>query len=906
MSRGISLGPTDITTEGTTSMDGGDGGLWNTGGAISVKDKTPPVISELEGEQENGIKTQSWSDDETGEERNRGNDTKDENSGNLSFTSDNQVDANGAEADEPHDEIIPTSTVVASEGTESTSTTSAINDYDYNEQGHSLHNTNKDGIVSTKEEKEEELISSRDQEQLPPPVAAGTETNRQTTISPTPSQITRHPKQDLLIETTTLLGEEVWTPVLGSSSATAAGSTSIPHVASAVPPMPTNRLQRLNILEGFDDTVDVANGEQLDTAGLKAKESVAQVPTEDRPHGATNENTTSHVDKSNSKETAATHTAGVHVRGGGVGENVAAEVSIPLDDGTTNKDDDDGGTDAVPDAGMIDASKCGDSDCNYSEGGIRVLNGVQTSTTTVTGEAGVEGKGEDPPSSEDKAISHGTDSPSSRPAASVGDIPTARTIPSSTGTKGIWTSETDVSDKVTAAAGVSACTTADCSATAQGDKEITALPESAVSGRSADDNRAENYNLDISQLSGGGAESDSYSNDDVPPSVENRDGVKLNILGSNSLNARLSMDSETVSLDKEPNKNSGLPSSTQHQQPGSKHQESNVDRLEGDGMTGMKSGGMEVMEGSRGDSGEYTLTKDSWSHSGGTGTGGDSSGSEMGDRHQDTQRNGMNGMQPGMPDNSDPQGDTLSPPPSHPSDSPDILNSYDVTLDSGSGRSRHPTSQVTDDLPKTTEGDSLDVSRASTINDRDHSSSSPPPVSAQASPRNASLTENSVNGSLSTQRSLTNTEPQGNGSLANQNARLGDGAEETPVGAQPTQSQHRHDDAVLEANNSSSAQSRNNSSNGSNNGTHGSTPPPPVQNLPQGAGLGGQGGTVKDREKSVFLRLSNQIQELETNMSLFSSYLDQISTRLAFYLKITNFLYMYMYAPCLIFSCVPL
>ena len=34
----------------------------------------------------------------------------------------------------------------------------------------------------------------------------------------------------------------------------------------------------------------------------------------------------------------------------------------------------------------------------------------------------------------------------------------------------------------------------------------------------------------------------------------------------------------------------------------------------------------------------------------------------------------------------------------------------------------------------------------------------------------------------------------------------------------------------------------------------------------------------RDKEKSVFLRLSNQIRELEMNMSLFSSYLDQISS----------------------------
>ena len=35
----------------------------------------------------------------------------------------------------------------------------------------------------------------------------------------------------------------------------------------------------------------------------------------------------------------------------------------------------------------------------------------------------------------------------------------------------------------------------------------------------------------------------------------------------------------------------------------------------------------------------------------------------------------------------------------------------------------------------------------------------------------------------------------------------------------------------------------------------------------------------REKEKSVFLRLSNQIRELEMNMTLFSSYLDQISTR---------------------------
>ena len=874
-------------------MDGGDGGHWNTGGAISVKDKSHPIIGELEEEQEND------------EER---NDANDENSENLS---DSRVDADGVVAEKPYDEIIPTSTLVAPEGTESSpSTTSAVDDYDYNKQGHPPHNTNKDGgrIVPTKEGKkeEEELINSRDQEQLPPPVVAGIETTRPTTAAlPTPSQITRHPKQDLLIETTTLLREEEGIDSDFAAAATLTGSTSTPHVTSAVPPMPTNRLQRPNIVEGFDDgAVDVANGPQLDTAGLKAEESVTQVPTEDQPHGATNEDTTtSHVDKSNSKETTTTTTVvGVRVHGGGVDENVAAaEMNIPLDnDGTTTNtnanDADDDGTDAMPDAVLIAASKSGDSVCDYSNDGIRVLSSVQTSsattyTETAESETAVEVKGAGPLSSQDRTISHGTDSPSRPPAASAGDIPTARTIPTSTRTKGVRASETDVSgDKVTAAGlDLSACTSADCSTITQDDKETTALPEPAMSGPSADNNyRAENFNLDISQLSSGGAE----SSDNAPPSVENGNGGdKLNTLGSNSLNARSSTDSATVTHDKEPNQNIGLPSSSQkqQQQSGSKHQEEfNVDRLEGERMTGMKSKGMEGMEGSQGNNGEYTMTKDSPASQsrsgGGTLTGVHSSRGDIGDRHQDAQRNAMNGMRPGIPDDSDPQNHAHTTPPSHShSDSPD---NNDVTLDSG--RSRHPTSEVTDDLPKTTVGDSLDVSRASAVNDRDRSVNPAPPVSSQASPRNASLTEKALNGSLSTQRSLTDTEPQGNGSLANQNARLGDGAdhEETQVGTQPTQTQHRNEDSVLEANNGSrnTVQNKSNSSNG--NGVHGgsSTPlPPPVQNLPQGAGSGGQGGTVKDREKSVFLRLSNQIQELEANMSLLSSYLDQISTRLVNY-----------------------
>ncbi len=922
-------------------MDGGDGGQWNTGGAISVKDKSPSVVSD--GEQQKETKAQSWSGGES--DTNGGNDddkAKDENSGNLSFISENRMDT----SEESHDDINPTSTLVAPEGIEShPSTISAVNDYDHNEQGYPPHDNNKDGIVSTEKEraeKESELVSkSQDQQQrqqkqqLPPPVTR-TETNHQTTISPTPSQITQHPKQDLPIETTNILGEEADAPAAAGFGSNSAATITTPHDPSAVSPMPTNNVQRMSMAEGFDavTVVDIAKGVQLDTAGHKVEEGVAQVPTEGQTHGATNYDTLSHVHQSDSK--AGAETVGVRTQGGDVRENVAAAaVDIPPDDGTaiaTNIDgDDDGESTAAPaDATMIDASKTGDID---KDDGIRVLSGVQTTSTVTVAEAAAvdAAEADELASSQDKAISHGTDSPSREPAAHAGDIPTTRTIPSSTtDTKDVLgTSETDVSDKVTA----SACKDADCSDTSQGDRQKTILPESSDSAVSSSDDiidrDAKNYNLDISQQSDrGSTESDSGNDTNIPPSLESEPGgVKF---GSNSLHARSNVDSETVSHNEGTNQNSGLPSSSW--QPGSKREESNVDSLDSKGMIGMKSG---VMEGSRGHNGDYTLLKDSStlrSRSGGTA--GEGGSGEIGDsRHQDTQRNGMNGM-PGMSDKSDPQDHTPPPPPSHSgsSESPDILNSDDVTLDSGrgTGSSRHPTtSPVTDDLPKITDGDSLDVSEVNHDNNRSGSA----PVSGQANPRNASLTENSVNGSLSTQPSLTDTQPQANGSLTNQNARLGAGAEEMPVGGQPPLTKHRDD--VLEANNESSTlssiQSRNN---GSNGGTHhgdaGGTPP--AQNSPQGPGSGQQGGTVnqtqnstsipplsatvngggggngngvgghssggvgvggssaaggqmsstggRDREKSVFLRLSNQIQELEANMSLLSSYLEQISTRL--------------------------
>ena len=62
------------------------------------------------------------------------------------------------------------------------------------------------------------------------------------------------------------------------------------------------------------------------------------------------------------------------------------------------------------------------------------------------------------------------------------------------------------------------------------------------------------------------------------------------------------------------------------------------------------------------------------------------------------------------------------------------------------------------------------------------------------------------------------------------------------------------------------------------------------ESLTNGNGAGVLSGQQK--EKSVFLRLSNRIRDLEENMSLFSSYLDQISTR---------------YGPCeeVLYLCIP-
>ena len=747
LSRGISLGPTNIT-KGASMMDGGDASQWNTGGAISVKDKVPPVISEGE-QQVNTINRE-----EGGSEEANGRDgdykIKDKDSLDLSRASDidNQIDPNGVE--EQRDKINHTSTLFGREGIESPTT-----EGNNNKEGHPH---NKDSIVSA--------------EDLEPPPIVRTESDQLTIISPTPSQITQHPEQDLTIQTTNMIEEE--TEATGTSA----------HVASAASPMPTNDLHQANTANGFD-AVDIVNGAQQVTAGHKAKESGAQVAAKDLPHGATNEGTS-------------------HVRL--VSENAAG---VPAASDASYA--------APPDA--IDAGKGGS------------ISGVQTT-------AAVE--------SQDKAISRGTDSSSHQPPVQGRDIPT-QTIPGST--KDIQTSEADVSGIVAAA-----CTDADHSTTTQGDRQKT-QSESAVS----DD---DDENLDISES--GGAESS--------PTV-----TKPDVLGSHSLHASSSMDSATVSYDEEANQNSGLPSSSPA---GSKHEESNMDHLESEGMIGMKSGG----KGSQGDNQKSTLIEDSSPSLSRSGTG-DSS-SEIGGHH-DKQRNGMNGMQ-GMTDNSDIESHTHIPTgSSHSLDAPDN-NSGDVSSDN----SRQPTSPVTDGLPKTTDGHSLNGTRAYADN---YLNSSPATVdSSHNAPRNVSLTENSINASLSTQQSLTDTQPQANGSLANQNAGLG--AEEPPVG-HSSQTQHRDDSETSNGRSSNSAsptQNQHQQGGTMNQGQNSSIPPLSVVggggngNGVGGGGAGGHGGgsggqvsSGRDREKSVFLRLSNQIQELEMNMSLFSSYLDQISTRLA-------------------------
>ena len=465
-----------------------------------------------------------------------------------------------------------------------------------------------------------------------------------------------------------------------------------------------------------------------------------------------------------------------------------------------------------------------DAASNAGKGGGDGASGAQTGTAAAE--------------SLDRAISQETDSPSHQPAVQGKDIPT-QTISTST-TKDSPTSEADVH------------TTADVrndSNTVKGDRPKT-QPESAVRG---------DENLDISQNDG----------DKISPTAE----TKPDSLGSHSLHVPSNRASVTVSYDEETNQNSGLGSLSSD---GSKHEESNVDHSESERMIGMKSGEM----GSRGDSRETTLMKNSSPSLSRSDTGD----SESGIGHYDSQRNGMNGM-PGMQDNSDVQSHTPVPP----GPSPSMARSDDNSDGLSSDNTRHPASLVTDDLPKTTDGDSLNVSRASAVN----CSKSPAAGTSHNASKNVSLTGNPVNASLSTQQSLTDTQPQANGSLTNQNAGLG--AEELPA-SQSSQTQHRDDETnsnMQSVNAATPIQSQQQAQQGGTiNQTQNSTIPPLTAVVGGGngnggggggghGGLGGQVSAGRDREKSVFLRLSNQIQELETNMSLFSSYLDQISTRFA-------------------------
>ena len=93
------------------------------------------------------------------------------------------------------------------------------------------------------------------------------------TISPTPSQITRHPGHGNGIRTTNMDKNE-------EEEAESATAGSNVHVSSSASSIVTNEEQQANTASGFDDT-DVANGTQLATAGDKLPGSIGEMDAED-------------------------------------------------------------------------------------------------------------------------------------------------------------------------------------------------------------------------------------------------------------------------------------------------------------------------------------------------------------------------------------------------------------------------------------------------------------------------------------------------------------------------------------------------------------------------------------------------------------------------------------------------
>ena len=89
----------------------------------------------------------------------------------------------------------------------------------------------------------------------------------------------------------------------------------------------------------------------------------------------------------------------------------------------------------------------------------------------------------------------------------------------------------------------------------------------------------------------------------------------------------------------------------------------------------------------------------------------------------------------------------------------------------------------------------------------------------------------------------------------------------------PISTEHTHPDTKPSLNASTSL-SQHNTTAAPHNKTAADSLPSPSNGL----GLPG-GGTAQPKEKSVFIRLSNRIKDLEENMSLFSSYLEEIRTQ---------------------------
>ena len=152
-------------------------------------------------------------------------------------------------------------------------------------------------------------------------------------------------------------------------------------------------------------------------------------------------------------------------------------------------------------------------------------------------------------------------------------------------------------------------------------------------------------------------------------------------------------------------------------------------------------------------------------------------------------------------------------------------------------------------------------------------------------------------------------QPQTNASLTSQNASM-EAEDSQSIHATPTQHDENSNRAHVSTTPSPAMQQ---GSGGTGGGGSQNSAIPPQNGGGNGIGGGGghgfgsgPGGLVmqgRDREKSVFLRLSNQIQELEMNMSLFSSYLDQISTRLAsLSLSLSLSLYIYISSSHICFS----